>query len=635
MKNVSQAEHEARKSEQESLESLLLLLDRITEALSLLLLLCEQDPDWTGFISKMDSRTQESLREIQYHHLVTSKAGEQLAKQMISALLKDASQEAAWVSELHRRCPFYFGQSDLLNHRANICLQLAKQKWAHIDERQQLLRQALEHYINGSRTRKFDLPSVASQFRDAHFYDGVIHLALARARTLRQELVNEPVSEAEESKALEAELKTCYISCLETLDAVKYGRYPANEQPSIQITEAERNALLDSALRASVQADDEIFHVQLFQWMLANDMREDLLQIKHRDVVRFLQSSEDYFEILAQYYLRHEMFQPAVILFCHMANRRGKYRLEQRVDFLSQAFICAKRIQDQVSDEMEGNRIFDIKDNLETAKLQQSIHIRLSALVVVEGNSAKRKEMTDAITQLDESLLDVTQLMHIAKSFQLWEQCLEILSFCDARDQVSVIKVCWTNIIKKEIMQVQERIRLKALEKEQLDSWTVALREKLKTLTRLYLDSDFMFPLDHIVWSVEKFNVEYRHHPDPAYVIDTFVEAGVSFDQLFQLYYNRLPTMAQLDERLKFHLLCAIYELISKWNRSKRSAGAAAVRRAGVRPLLSLADRDRARQALEMATICSSELRSGQFSPDRPVESLVDKFDSLKRELGN
>eukprot|EP00455_Lapot_gusevi_P044727 TRINITY_DN5630_c0_g1_i1.p1 TRINITY_DN5630_c0_g1~~TRINITY_DN5630_c0_g1_i1.p1 ORF type:complete len:145 (+),score=33.69 TRINITY_DN5630_c0_g1_i1:64-498(+) len=144
-----------------------------------------------------------------------------------------------------------------------------------------------------------------------------------------------------------------------------------------------------------------------------------------------------------------------------------------------------------------------------------------------------------------------------------------------------------------------------------------------------------MFPLDHIVWSVEKFNVEYRHHPDPAYVIDTFVEAGVSFDQLFQLYYNRLPTMAQLDERLKFHLLCAIYELISKWNRSKRSAGAAAVRRAGVRPLLSLADRDRARQALEMATICSSELRSGQFSPDRPVESLVDKFDSLKRELGN
>lgn len=81
---------------------------------------------------------------------------------------------------------------------------------------------------------------------------------------------------------------------------------------------------------------------------------------------------------------------------------RNDVRLQQRIEYLSRAIMCAKSSTTHISSAADGEFLHELEEKMEVARLQLQVQKALSKL------SSSRMECQEALNRLDSDLLDLT-----------------------------------------------------------------------------------------------------------------------------------------------------------------------------------------------------------------------------------
>jgi len=629
---------EAKMAEMHAFDSLRTLLALSIEALYFLVVLSDQ-----GQLSKVLAMLTEAERSLatkmQFFSLVTSVEGEMLARALISAVMSLRPEDNEWLEVLRQRCSSFFGLADVLHFKASECLHKAKGKWHDVQQRQAYLKQAIKYYKKTALSTSFPIQEVCQNLRSVGEFGGVVELCLYRAALLQrgeippprelassspfysetplltaptQLLPYNPTATSASSSSVssssasasalslqqhtqqqqqqqqqswfERQRSLCYDAVLETLDVVLFGQYrnPREEEAAsnMPLSSEERAMMVEPVIERCLESPDQAFHDQLYSWFISRELKENLFAIRSPFLIRFLTRDEQHVDLLREYYLRNQMFEPAAILLADLSYKKSAaYSARDRLDFLHKALTCAEVVLAEHASStyrgaLDGDAVARLRDRTKICKIQVQIHDQLKAMLkeldllndkyagapealqAVLANRPPRSELTNALHEINFQLFDLDKLYAIASAYNLWESCLEIVAFSDHRDQADAVAELWSNVIRTEIRSAAES---KA-------DWTLGVGERLRRLADRYRDVPFMFPLERVVRELELHNFRLRPAPQnqDGFVVRVLTEtANISPVQLLDAY-DRIIESAMSSQSVgeKMLMMSSVYALL-------------------------------------------------------------------------
>uniref|UniRef100_A0A915KKZ2 Nucleoporin Nup133/Nup155-like C-terminal domain-containing protein n=1 Tax=Romanomermis culicivorax TaxID=13658 RepID=A0A915KKZ2_ROMCU len=171
-------------------------------------------------------------------------------------------------------------------------------------------------------------------------------------------------------------------------------------------------------------------------------------------------------------------------------------------------------------------------------------------------------ETRNALTKLNASLLDVTQLYtNYADEFNLSE-CKLAIVHCAGHNDPTLVENLWRDIIDSELA-------LRQRDSTQVKAKLVA--DKIRNSIKLYLDSPKYLPMNFLIKYLFAKSVDNEF--DPNWLTETLAPAGISYyellsvlDSIFRQWTN---TPAKKDRRLQIYILKAIGELVTEFTKRK------------------------------------------------------------------
>lgn len=637
---------EAQQNERESFEGLRFLLATCIEAMSFLIILSTQN--FPRIFSRLDSSEQERLRTATFFELVTSAEGEAIVRFLIASMLALSTDSKAVIDELHRECPTFFAKADVLHYRAVDCLQKSRARFDDRKQRDDYQREALEYYLQSTRCRDFPLGDIAAYFREVHFYEGVVELALDRIRAVeRGDVAITPAqplfaqgipgyggaAEHDPEGAFILEERTrCYDAVITSLEAGFAGRYrnPAEEKVALEIPAAERRQLAERALHRCLSSEDEGFHIAVYRWMLQQDeLRPILMQIGTPYLVPFLESDPQYIRHLLEYYSRNRMYKKAALMYTGLAGKKGReYSLDERTGFLQSALRNATAALEAGDEEddigFDSSFLTDLEDKKTVAEIQKGIRDRLKLNMPAEGPS----ELSAILDEFETELFDINTLYNLAQRQRLWDWCLRIVHFSEEYGQTELIKRLWTNLLADAIEQARSRG----------EPWPNAVRGQVVDIARYLTPATELagaaapphpavFPVDFVLWELEGITYKlggYLAGPESkadsaSWVVETLREAGVTPEALLEAYsrlIDRPP--AELDDARRLQIVSSVRYLL------ERDLGRSQMRFYGSRPAFNI--------GYSLADQCLTEL--GTMNPvDRQLSYEKESLQAALRQI--
>ncbi|XP_065080595.1 nuclear pore complex protein Nup154 [Ochlerotatus camptorhynchus] len=523
--------------EKKSLDALTRLIKHSCEVLALWKILCEHQCH--QLVSKLTKEQQAILQSCTFRDLILSRSDlcGLLIVTLINSYLNDNASVGSISSKLREVCPNLYRHEDAVSHKATEILLLSK-TCNDPDEKNERLRTALQ--LCKSAAPNLPLTSICQQFTTAGFFSGVIELcSICAAKSDPNEAAlhfyrnNEPVEDQEGFMAYQSRMN-CYREIKLMLEHV-YTNVRNSKGGSIypSLESADRDKLannqLISIISLSLQCQDQLLHISVYEWLLSHNLLGELLEISEPSLGAFLgravnRTPENFAlaDLLWKYHERNGQHSAAAKILDKLANIHSEtMTLQQRIEYLARAVMCMR--SDTVGySAHNGVLLKDLEDKLEVAQIQKQVHDALSIV-------SNKPSVAPALKQLNGTLYNLTQLYSdLAERFELWECKLTILN-CSHHNDPLLIESVWTHILDKEL--------------ERSDSNTERCRRllsKVKSLALEYESSGHCFPLPFIVRELELRCFRLRLFESP--VPDALIEMNLDVDSMLNIY-SRLISM--------------------------------------------------------------------------------------------
>lgn len=472
--------------ERQSLMFLQQLLNHSLQVLGLWKVVCEH-----GFelLSKSLNHDDHNLiKGMYYRDLIISVTGKEVSGKLIQALiavyLGDDARTDAISGRLREVCPGLYNQDDAMSSKAQEILIKARNV-VNAREKEQMIKDAIN--ICKDVAAKLNLEVLTSHLVAVHAYIGVLEVCLSAASkrdpqglALHFYKNGEP---NEDQQGLQAYVAR--TAAYKHITNMIRQLMTASNEASIAVEHVD--AIFDKAFKS----DDELFHVELYQWLLNEKQYERLLGVRSPYLEDFLNRGTSQhpetlvmFDLLWKFYEKTRNYSAAAKILAKLADRHStEINLQQRVEYLSRAIICVKSGEMSMDSHRggTGQLLHELEEKMEVARVQ------LQVLETMNGIRGSVPEADAAICQLNADLIDLTQLYSdFAEPFNLWECQLAIIH-CAGHPDNNLIEVLWSNILDVEISKVQNTI--------QTQTKIQMLASKLKTLGKLYATSQKYFPM--------------------------------------------------------------------------------------------------------------------------------------------
>ncbi|XP_055641373.1 nuclear pore complex protein Nup154 isoform X2 [Toxorhynchites rutilus septentrionalis] len=528
---------DAATEEKKSLDALIRLIKHSCEVLALWKILCEHQCHL--LVSRLTKEQQAILQSCTFRDLILTRSDlcGLLIVTLINSYLNDNASVGSISSKLREVCPNLYRHEDAVSHKASEILLLSK-TCNDPDEKDERLKTALQ--LCKSAAPNLPLTSICQQFTSAGFYTGVIELcSICAARSDPNEAAlhfyrnNEPAEDQEGFMAFQNRM-ICYKEIKLMLDHV-YTNVCKNKgssiYPSLESTDRDKlaNNHLISIISLSLQCQDQLLHIAVYEWLLSHNLLGELLEISEPSLGSFLgravnRTPENLVlaDLLWKYHERNGQHAAASKILDKLANIHSEsISLQHRIEYLARAVMCMR--SDTVGySAHNGVLLKDLEDKLEVAQIQKQV---LDAMSIIPD----KNYTSQAIKLLNSTLYNLTQLYSdFAERFELWECKLTILN-CSHHNDPLLIESVWTHILDKEL--------------EKPDSSTERCRRllsKVKSLAMEYESSGHCFPLAFIVRELELrcFRLKLFDSPVP----ETLIEMNLDVDALLNIY-SRLISM--------------------------------------------------------------------------------------------
>ncbi|PFX30165.1 Nuclear pore complex protein Nup155 [Stylophora pistillata] len=553
------------------------LVDRSVEILSLWQVLNEHNME--DVTLRLDTAIRDRLKHVKFRDLATKEQEicSALIASLINCFLDDSASTDIISEKLREVCPNLFSNDDAVTTKAGELLMLAKRSRDKA-EQESILKDALQCYRQV--THQINLELICSLFESVRFYDGVVELSLyAALKRDPQGLAlhfyrnGEPHGDVQGKEAFIARQQCykCVLDCLQRLLIAKTapsqspgrptrpGPPPAPDPNALTPHDAEK--LMEDVLSFSLSYGDELWHVDLYQWLINNGLTDRLLEIKspHLEVFLKRSSSQDQpnelkmLDLLWKHYEKTKNYSAAARVLSKLSEKQSPdVTLELRLEYLARAIMSAKSCNLRTSGSTDGEFLHELEEKLEVARIQMQVY---QALVRINSANPSRR-IDQALIGLNSQLLDVTTLYgDFADEFDLSE-CKLAIVHCAGHYDPTLIETLWRDIIEAELRDSHQN--------PPSDRMAI-VRKKISFLGKVYVHSERYFPLGAIILMLEKKSAELVW--DPTWVFMTMLEIGIPFPVLHAIYDKLFKAKDQCWRTLDkpIHILEVIYHLLMKF----------------------------------------------------------------------
>jgi nuclear pore complex protein Nup155 len=538
--HVQQGQVEAQRVEQRSLHFVYRLVNMCCECVSLWRLLCEGNVSLVA--ERLNSSDKADLKQLTFKNLVVK--GKSLSSELIRALLDvyigDSNMTDTLTSRLRESCPTLFGEDDAIVSKAHEQIVLAKPcEDRHM--KASMLRESLKLF--SKVTKKLDLACVCMEYQTAQYYEGVVELCLCAASHVDEKDIalhyyrkGLPQDDTESRKVYD-ERVVCYTPVLNMLKALHQACYsgpsvqspvPLQPGPPVPLQpQANPEAEFESTLSYSLRAHDPLFHFSLYHWMIKSNLTDRLVQVESPYVEEYLQQSisSDHqtqlliLDLLWKYYERTRKYGSAARILSKLAEGEGPhFNLNERVEYLSRAVMCAKSTTMSTNTSKDGEFLHELEEKMDVARIQVFV---LSETEKLANSTEKR----DAITLLNSQLMDVTTLYgDFADELDLHECKLAILH-CAGHYDAGLVESLWRSIISEVLRQCVGG---------SVDVMMRTVRTKILSLGQLYGQSERYFPVGFLLKVLEMQSCRLGWSVE--FVQETLRKVGVPMEALLPVY---------------------------------------------------------------------------------------------------
>ncbi|XP_060081127.1 nuclear pore complex protein Nup155-like [Ylistrum balloti] len=561
---------EAQKMEKISLQHIQDLIHRVEEVLGLLKILV--DHQFHIVANQLSKDQQNQLRTMMFKHLVVS--GKDICSSLITCLINRYLDDNATIDAINNKlreiCPSLYSSDDATCSKASELLQAARVNQNQAEKKRQL-GEALKLYKEVSQP--LQLTVVCSQFANVHYYDGIVDLCLTLAHkrdpqhlALHFYRSGEPPEDLQGMSAYMSRME-CYNCITGTLgflsttstsfpQAPKVPGPPPTPDPS-RLSPQEADQFKSDIFRLALKSDDELFHVALYDWLYSMNQTEKLLEIQSPFLEPYLKRKTGYqseavgaLDMLWKYYEKSRNFPAAAKILSRLAERHGTdVRLQQRIEYLSRAIMCAKSSTSRTSSAAEGEFLHELEEKMEVGRLQLQVQNALSKI-----RDRNQQNISEALSRLDSDLLDLTLLYEeFADKYDLSECKLAIIH-CAGLFDAALVENLWQSIIDKEVdgtMKMTTPMRI------------TNIRNKMEPIGKQYMKTERYFPLAFLVKYIEQRSCELDF--TASWVYEMMLEIGVPPPKLLEIYdrmfKSRDPYWQTIQKPL--HLLDVLSNLLA------------------------------------------------------------------------
>ncbi|XP_030374096.1 nuclear pore complex protein Nup154-like [Scaptodrosophila lebanonensis] len=378
---------------------------------------------------------------------------------LVDHYFKDSTSLSEVSIGLREVCPNLYRHEDVVIHRATETLMRAK-VCTNAVEKDHKLRIALQMYKDAAPF--LPLHSICEEFIVAGFYEGVVELVvICAAESDPDELGIQYYNNDECSKQSKGYDHYCkrmsYYKEVELmLDHIKSINQPQDKNEehffdcssSLNVSVAKESSVTN-IISLVLPFKDPLLHVTLYEWMLSQDMTEELLAISEQTLGVYLchklsrnPESLSLIELLWKYYEKNGQHMRAAQILGKLAICHQNISLEVRIEYLKLAIICMQNEKVCCTKKTE---IFlkELENKYDIARLQLSILNTL--LLKAQTNQAA----TIAVNKLNHQLYNVEQLnRQFAIPFHLVD-CQAALFYYTHQNDSKLMDTVWPSMDSK------------------------------------------------------------------------------------------------------------------------------------------------------------------------------------------
>ena len=167
------------------------------------------------------------------------------------------------------------------------------------------------------------------------------------------------------------------------------------------------------AYRVINDSEDEVFQTDLYDWYLAQDQSDRLLQVESPYVAIYLErrSSDNvkHADLLWEYYTKGDRYHDAAVVQLALAKSAFTLPLDKRIEYLSRAKANASAYAPGVGRQPRQLLLHEVSDLLDVANIQDDLLQRLKA-----DPRGSPEQKLNFVKELDGPLLSLTEVSNSA-----------------------------------------------------------------------------------------------------------------------------------------------------------------------------------------------------------------------------
>ena len=542
---------------QDGIVQLVTLIRRCLQAISLLSILSAHY-NFRRVVNELPASEQQLLSSLTVQDLVATRLGQDLAKSMIEAYVRQVSEmrigKGARVKledllkEFTTAVPSYFTEADAEIYIAEETLVRARSEM-EVERRRDLIslamgklsRNAASVCLNRTLSELLSLGEVLS----------AVNLCLNKANSLA--VIGSDLSTSETNECYEAifTILTEIQHCLQANSPDQVDYLSGLSLESLLI-------LRQDLLLECCRVNDKQLHWALFNWLVRWELSKLILQMESPYVMMFLEQKfpqEKYpaVSLIADYSMKMRDYRKAYLEYGRLAALTQErdpvhevIQLDRRTELLDLSLLCLDSL---LAEQHPGSEALPtlikaregLLFNQRLCKIQQRLQRDLASAGLLPEAEA-----------LDRRLYSAEEMYeHFAKPFDRYEVELELLNFISANSATQTAA----------IIETMKSLFLPILATCGLALWPQRVREKLEELGRKYPQA---FPLDSICVKCEQTNLQLGVESPWVVQLVTSLPLVQDFGDLFHIYRD-LWTTYHGDLEAEWCLLIKLECLFRLW----------------------------------------------------------------------
>jgi nuclear pore complex protein Nup155 len=568
----SRQEEIALQGEHRAMTSLVLLIAKVIEGISFVLVLFDERVE--DILASLPEESRQKAKDLTYEALFVTPTGEELGKELVKAIVNRniamGSNVDTVAEALRRRCGSFCSADDVIIFKAQEQVKRAVEAGFQSEAGRTLLNESLRLFqkVAGSLTigeagndnHDGHVKWAVGHYENMQFYAGAIQLCLCVAdekdksgQALSYLKDDKPDSDPRSASYWVREQCYHFIFAMiqrldqETLDATKgiEGQY--------SVASKRRNEAYDVINGSS----DIVFQTCLYDWYLETGQEDRLLEITSPFVTQFLRqrandSNRQAADLLWRYFVHNNDYLEAADTQLNLARGEFRITLEERMAYLSRARTNASTRQSALVESRHSKQqlLSDIDTQLELASIQDDIFQRMK-----HDPRVTDERRPEILASLNSAILTIDELYNTyADQAGYHDLCILIYQVADHRNPAD-IRTSWQELIDqtdREALLLRDSL-----------PWE-AVGDKVRNLGRRLQGADATFPVQTLLPMLERYALKDSARGAPkTWVIDIFLNVDIPHEALLpvleQIYYgNEHPFVGTQRRIIAAHMVYVV-----------------------------------------------------------------------------